>query len=113
MNNKLQSTVSLCRRAGKLQLGFDQVKDGVTAGDVKAVFVTADLSEKSKKEVCFFCSRAGVEVFELPLSKDEVKAAVSKGSGVLGLCDEGLAGVLKQSGTILSAKEERSNGNNK
>ncbi len=111
MNNKLQSTVSLCRRAGKLQLGFDQVKDGVTVGDVKAVFVTADLSEKSKKEVCFFCAKAGVEVFELPLTKDEIKMAVSKGSGVLGLTDLGLAGVLKQNSTILSAKEERSHGN--
>ncbi len=110
MNNKLQSTVSLCRRAGKLQLGFDQVKDGVTAGDVKTVFVTSDLSEKSKKEVCFFCAKAGVEVYELPLTKDEVKVAVTKGSGVLGLTDTGLAGTLKQNGTILSEKEERTHG---
>ena len=53
MNNKLQSTISLCRRAGKLQMGFDQVKDAVSTGEVKAVFVAADLSDKSKKEVCF------------------------------------------------------------
>ena len=101
MNNKLQSTVSLCRRAGKLQMGFDQVKDAVSTGEVKAVFVAADLSDKSKKEVCFYCSKVNVPVYCLPITKDEIKMAVSKGSGVLGVTDEGFAGILKQQGEAL------------
>ena len=70
MNNKLQSTVSLCRRAGKLQMGFDQVKESAEAGDVKCVFVAADLSDKSKKEVCFFCGKVSVPVYCLPGNHD-------------------------------------------
>lgn len=91
MNNKLQSTVSLCRRAGKLQLGFDQVKEAVEGGDVKAVFVSADLSEKSKKEVAFFCGKKAVSVGILPLTKEEIKAVVGKSSGVLAVTEEGFA----------------------
>ena len=75
MNNRLQSTISLCRRAGKLLLGFDQVKEAVEAGQVKAVFVSTDLSDKSKKEVSFFCSKHNVPAARLPLSKDEIKEA--------------------------------------
>ena len=101
MNNKLQSTVSLCRRAGKLQMGFDQVKESAEAGHVKCVFVAADLSDKSKKEVCFFCGKVSVPVYCLPITKDEIKMAVSKGSGVLGVTDEGFAGILKQQGEAL------------
>lgn len=101
MNNKLQSTISLCRRAGKLQLGFDQVKDAAQAGEVKAVFVASDLSDKSKKEVCFFCSKVNVPVYCLPVTKDEIKIAVSKGSGVLGITEEGFARNLMQQGEAL------------
>ncbi len=101
MNNKLQSTVSLCRRAGKLQLGFDQVKETAEAGDVKCVFVAADLSDKSKKEVCFFCSKVNVPVYCLPITKDEIKMAVSKGSGVLAITEEGFAKNLMQQGEAL------------
>ena len=101
MNNKLQSIISLCRRAGKLQLGFDQVKEKVEDGEVKAVFVAADLSDKSKKEVCFFCSKQNVPVYCLPITKDEIKMAVSKGSGVLGVTEEGLAKNLMQQGEAL------------
>ena len=101
MNNKLQSTVSLCRRAGKLQLGFDQVKETAEAGDVKCVFVAADLSDKSKKEVCFFCSKVNVPVYCLPITKDEIKMAVSKGSGVLATTEEGFAKNLMQQGEAL------------
>ena len=101
MNNKLQSTLSLCQRAKKLQLGFDQVKEAVQLGEVKAGFVAADLSDKSKKEVCFFCSKAGVPVHCLPLVKEEIKIAVRKGSGVLGITEEGLAKNLMQQSEAL------------
>lgn len=101
MNNKLQSTISLCRRAGKLQLGFDQVKESTQNGEVKAVFVASDLSDKSKKEVCFFCKKQNVAVYCLPITMAEIKMAVSKGSGVLGVTEEGLARTLMQQGQEL------------
>lgn len=101
MNNKLQSTISLCRRAGKLQLGFDQVKESVENGEVKAVFVACDLSDKSKKEVAFFCGKHSVPVYCLPLSKEEIKIAVTKGSGVLGVTEDGFAKNLMQQSEAL------------
>ena len=51
--------------------------------------------------MCFFCSKVNVPVYNLPLTKDEIKMAVSKGSGVLGVTDEGLAGLLMQQGEAL------------
>ena len=106
MNNRLQSTISLCRRAGKLLLGFDQVKEAVEAGQVKAVFVSTDLSDKSKKEVSFFCSKHNVPAARLPLSKDEIKEAVSKGSGILGVTEDCFAKTLLQQGEALSVRED-------
>ena len=106
MNNKLQSTISLCRRAGKLQLGFDQVKEAVQAGEVKAVFLAADLSDKSKKEVQFFCGKSGVPAAVLPITKEEIKIAVSKGSGVLGVTEEGFAKNLMQQAEALPVRED-------
>lgn len=106
MNNKLQSTISLCRRAGLLLLGFDQVKEAVQAGKVKAVFAAQDLSEKTKKEVGFFCEKGETPFCELPISMAEIKAAVGKGCGVLAVTEKGFAENLLKQGLAPRVKEE-------
>jgi len=101
VNNRLQSTLSLCQRAGKLRLGFDQVKDAAAAGELSAVFVATDLSEKTKKEVLFFCKQYGLSLWQLPLCKEEIHIAVKKASGVLGVAEAGFAKNLSQQGEAL------------
>ena len=59
MQKQELSTLSLARRAGKLVLGFDKVVEEMRAGKVKGVFYSADLSEKSRKELSFAAHCSG------------------------------------------------------
>ena len=58
MQKQELSMLSLARKAGKLVLGFDKTADGLKDGTVKGLFYSADLSEKSKKELHFIGDRA-------------------------------------------------------
>ena len=89
--NRLLSLLSLTRRAGKLGLGFDPVKEAVQRREAALVLLAADLSPKTKKEVQWFCRTAGCPVRELPATMDEIWYAVGKRSGVLAIADQGLA----------------------
>ena len=92
MNNKQLSTLSLSRRAGKLVLGFDKAKEAILKGQAPCVFVTQDLSLKTKKEIEFLCGSRGVPAVEM----DQVKTQVGKRSGVLLILDEGLSQSLQK-----------------
>ncbi len=87
---KILNMVSLAKRAGQLVLGFDLVKDTVMASRTDYVFVTQDLSPKSKKEVEYFCSQLDAQITVLPVSMEEIQWAVSKRSGVLTVCNPGM-----------------------
>ncbi len=93
MNNRL-GTIGLCRRAGKLVMGFDAVIGEVKAKEskVSGVLVASDLSEKTKKEVRFECGKAGIPVSEIPETLDELKQITGTRTGVLAVLDDGLYG---------------------
>ncbi len=101
---KIINTISMSKRAGKLVLGFDIVKDSVAAGKTEYVFITSDLSEKSRKEVRFFCEEYSASIIEMPVSMDEVLFAVSKKSGVIAVIDNGLNKKLR---LLCSAAEKQ------
>ncbi len=42
--NKLMGLLSLCRKAGKLRIGSQPVKEAVEAGEAKLVLYAADFS---------------------------------------------------------------------
>ncbi len=106
MNNKLQSTISLCHRAGFLLWGFDQVKEELSSNKVRAVFLACDLSQKSAKEVEFFCKKENIPVFELPLTKEQIGTALRKATGVLAVTEEGFARILSEQGKPWGIKRE-------
>ena len=67
-NNRILSTISLCKRAGKLLLGFDVVGEAILSGEAKVVII--------------------------PSTMDEIWKFVNKRAGVLAVSDQGLAGKL-------------------
>ncbi|WP_124100317.1 ribosomal L7Ae/L30e/S12e/Gadd45 family protein [Ruminococcus sp. Marseille-P6503] len=89
MNSKM-GLVTMCRKAGKLQIGMDMVKAACQSGSAAGVFIADDLSSKSLKEIKFVCSRYGVELYALGLSMDEIWADLGKRAGVLAVTDNGL-----------------------
>lgn len=93
-NNRILSALSLCRRAARLVLGFDPVKEAILQDTAKGVFVTQDVSAKSKKEIEFICSKWNRSVVVLPVCMEDVKASVGKRSGIIAVTEQGFADKL-------------------
>lgn len=91
MNNIL-GTLGLCRRAGKTVFGFDAVIDELKSPKGKAygVIMAADLSEKTKKEVLFYCGKYNVPAETVNATLDEIGSVMGKRTGVIAILDKGL-----------------------
>jgi ribosomal protein L7Ae-like RNA K-turn-binding protein len=63
-------TLGLCRRAGKLIIGFDAVIADITKS--AGILITSDLSEKSKKEITFHCEKHNKRLIEIPHTMAEI-----------------------------------------
>lgn len=87
--DRITASLTMCRRAGQLQLGFDAVKDALTAKTVSLVLLAADASAKTEKEIRFFAGE--VPVRRIPLTMEQLSAFFRKKRAVLGVCGEGFA----------------------
>lgn len=96
MNDPILSAISLCKKAGKLLLGFDVVKEAAEKGTGKLLVMTADLSPKTQKEVVFLAEKYHVPSCTIPQTMDDIQNSVGKRSGVLAICDQGFAGLLRK-----------------
>ena len=81
----------MCRKAGQLQMGFDAMKEALSAGKAKAVIIAADVSPKTEKEARFFADKSGVPAKKTDTSLDEIYQALGKRAGILTICDDGFA----------------------
>lgn len=83
--------LSMCRKAGKLVMGMDMVKDACALGNAKAVFVATDLSAKSLKEIRYTCARYDARLYALGMTMDEIALGIGKRTGVLAMTDAGFS----------------------
>lgn len=89
-NQKIFSALSLCRKAGKLVLGFDAVADSVYSGKAALVLLAADVSEGTAKRMKRTCEElAPCRV--MPLTQQELCAVTYKKVGVYAVTDDNLA----------------------
>jgi len=95
MNDKLLSTLGLCRKAGKLVWGFDATAQAVAGGKAKLVLLARDLSPKSAKEIRFLCEKHKMKAVDIPVSMDEIWYRLGKRAGILAVTDQGLAHTLE------------------
>ena len=100
--NKLLFALSLGKKSGKLIYGFDPVKQAVTDGTAKMVFVTSDTSEKTLKRVQQFCQGI-IDVHVASLTQFEVSQITNKLTGVIAVVDDNIAVLCKNA--ISSEKE--------
>lgn len=93
---KQQNSLTLCKRTGKLVVGFDLVKSAMQLGEAELVVIASDISPKTKKEVLFLAENYEYEVVDTVLTMDELWYSIGKRAGVLAIADAGLArGYLK------------------
>ena len=98
-SEKVINLLTVCRRAGRLVMGFDSVKDKMMNGEVFLVLTASDISPKTKKEVLFIAEQNGVPVIEIETDMDGLWKAIGRRTGIIGINDEGFS---NQFGKILS-----------
>ncbi|MBR5782826.1 MAG: ribosomal L7Ae/L30e/S12e/Gadd45 family protein [Clostridia bacterium] len=90
---KFLSTLGLARRAGKLNYGFDMVTEGLDTAQL--IFLTADVSARTRNSVMQLAARKGVTCYDLPLSMAEISVAIgTKPVGIVSITEEGFAALL-------------------
>ena len=63
-HDKVLSSLSLCKKAGKLACGEFQVDEAVKSGHGHLVIVAKDIGSRVKKDVTDMCNYYGVEIRE-------------------------------------------------
>lgn len=87
----IKGTLSMCRRAGKLIGGMDEVKACCRKKEAKCVLITSDFSEKSRGEIAFECNRSGVPILDIHDTMFDIADCVGKRYGVMAITDKGFA----------------------
>lgn len=90
MYNAVLSYMGLARRAGKLSLGMQAVKKSVMSGRAFLVVIASDISEKSEKEVRYFCAQR-VKAVKIENTIFEVTQAIGCKAGIVSFDDRGFS----------------------
>lgn len=91
MKKNKTGLLTMCLKAGRMTLGMDLAKDMCRNGEAFGVFVASDLSEKSLKEIKYYCSRYETPLYSVGMTMDELGTALGKRSGIIAVSDKGFA----------------------
>ena len=93
-SGKPLTTLGLCKKAGKLILGFDAVADGIRRGKAELLVLTGDLSPKSKGAITAVADEHKVRHLSVGAAMDDIERLLGKRAGILAVTDQGLAKVV-------------------
>lgn len=93
---KALNLLTMCRRAGRLTIGFDASMENVKSGAAQAVVTAEDISPKTAKEALFISSRQGVPVLHGGIYMEELYHCFGKTVGIMAVCDKGFAAKLRE-----------------
>lgn len=90
MNDKLLSLLGMCRRAGKMEIGFAKTAEAIEKGKACLVIVAADTAARTEKEVRFK-GKDRIPVARISHSAEILSHAIGVQAGTIALTDEGFA----------------------
>lgn len=90
-NRRTANLLGICIKAGKTVRGFDSAVEAVRDGTACCVLTASDSSEKTVKEVGFYCGKFGIRHFRTELSKFDIGRLCGKETGVVAVTDKGFA----------------------
>lgn len=91
MDNKLFGLLSMCRKSGRMALGFDMSKEAAEKGKAELIVLASDISPKTEKEVRFFSDKHSVKTVKINLTIDDFFHGIGKKVGIVAVCDKGFA----------------------
>lgn len=94
MDEKLLHLLGLARRAGRLDLGSEAVRDAVKKRRASLVLLAGDLSPKTASGQSLLAQQAGIPFRTIRPRMNEVEAALGKRAGVIAVNDRGFANRL-------------------
>lgn len=96
--NRLLGLLSLCRKAGKLKIGFEPVKEAAEAGEARLILYAADFSPRSRQRMEQALAQSGAppERADTDLSMFDLSQVCGKLAGVVAVADDGFAAGMKK-----------------
>lgn len=95
MINKVYGLLGISTKAGKLIAGTDLVIEEMARGNVKLVIIAEDASEKSKKNMKYYCEKYNVENIVFGTIDNLSKAIGKHNKAIIGIKDINLASAIK------------------
>ncbi len=95
MNPKVLSLLGFASKSGNLSFGADAARESLARKRSRLILVASDLSAKSRKEMCYFAARAGVEVLDTGVEMEALYHATGHKGGILSVNDSGFAAAIK------------------
>jgi len=86
--------LGLCKKAGKLTIGFDAVAEAARRGSVALLVLTRDLSPKSAGRITALADEYNVRHLFIGAAMDDIERLLGKRAGILAIADHGLAEVV-------------------
>lgn len=98
MDERLLGLLSLCRRAGKLMVGFEPALESAAKGDAALILTACDLSPKSHARLLTKLSalESPPRVAALPFTMEELSRITHRLTGICTVCDAGFAGGIEK-----------------
>ena len=97
MDSNILSFASIARKAGRLELGCDNIVSAAGTRRVKLVLASSDISENTMSEIGQICGRKDIPVVRVDFSKGEMgKAFRLHSCAAIGFTDAGFAKAAPQ-----------------
>lgn len=90
-NRRTANLLGICIRAGRIVKGFDSAVEAVRNGTAKCILTASDASDKTVKEVDYYCGKHGVKHLRTELSKSEIGKLCGKETAVIAVTDKGFS----------------------
>ncbi len=95
MTDKLLTLLGFAAKAGRLSYGMNACIGSVRSKKAKLVLVCGDISDKSKKEIAYHCTKFSAEMKILgDYDTHAVTAAVGRKCGILSVNDSSFADAI-------------------
>ena len=90
--------LSLCRKAGKLRIGFESVREAAEKGEARLVLYAADFSPRSRRRMENALAQCGAPPGSrtVEATMQEFARVCGKQAGVVAVADEGFAAGMEK-----------------
>lgn len=96
MVNKVNGLLGLSSKAGKVVSGTDIVLEEIMQKKIELVIVAGDASEKTIKNMKYYCEKENVEIEIYGNIFDNSKSIGKNNRAVIGIKDKNLANAIKK-----------------